>query len=201
MKLKQDEKKAILETLKMFFKEKGYKGGRELAYKKSGENFICIMYSIAESKRLLIMVEIKKYIYDDFFWDIMNMSGNKKLGDSFRANGVFVSPSIMIKRKILEPLHYSEKLLRELVNDVQIEIDSFVEENDINEYILRKADLIEERKLPDGDTLKCLAYCDVGKIDEAKELAKQRIRQGDTGSFESEGKGFFEWMLLFKYLN
>ena len=197
MKLNKEEREEILKKLKALFREQGYKGGKGLAYRKQSTNFICVRYSIVERIRLYIRLEIKKYAYDEWFWDIMDMSDNRKMGDSFRATGAFVAPAIWIKRELKEPEVFSDTFLKECVQEVQLALEEFVTQNDINEYVLRGTDLEDGGKLLDGNLLKCLAYCDLGNVSAAKKIAKEEVRKGRDGGFENEGKSFFEWMLLY----
>lgn len=197
MKLNKEEREEILKKLKALFREQGYKGGKRLAYRKQSTNFICVRYSIVERIRLYIRLEIKKYAYDEWFWDIMDMSDNRKMGDSFRATGAFVAPAIWIKRELKEPEVFSDTFLKECVQEVQLALEEFVTQNDINEYVLRGTDLEDGGKLLDGNLLKCLAYCDLGNVSAAKKIAKEEVRKGRSGGFKSEGKSFFEWMLLY----
>ena len=197
MQLNKEERDELLKKLKDLFREQGYKGGKELAYKKQGENFICVRYSIVERMRLLIILDIKKYTYDEWFWDIMDMSDNRKTGDAFRSIGAFVAPSIWIKRYLEEPEIFSDKFLRDCVEKVQSQLESFVTKHDINEYVLSGTDIEDGGKLLDGNLLKCLAYCDLGNVSAAKRIAKEEVQKGRDGGFENEGKSFFEWMLLY----
>lgn len=197
MQLNKEERDEILKKLKDLFREQGYKGGKGLAYKKQGENFICVRYSIVERMRLLIILDIKKYTYDEWFWDIMDMSDNRKTGDAFRSIGAFVAPSLWIKRYLEEPEIFSDKFLRDCVEKVQSQLESFVTKHDINEYVLSGTDFEDGGKLLDGNLLKCLAYCDLGNVSAAKKIAKEEVQKGRDGGFENEGKSFFEWMLLY----
>lgn len=197
MQLNKEERDEILKKLKDLFREQGYKGGKGLAYKKQGENFICVRYSIVERMRLLIILDIKKYTYDEWFWDIMDMSDNRKIGDAFRSIGAFVAPSLWIKRYLEEPEIFSDKFLRDCVEKVQSQLESFVTKHDINEYVLSGTDFEDGGKLLDGNLLKCLAYCDLGNVSAAKKIAKEEVQKGRDGGFENEGKSFFEWMLLY----
>ena len=197
MKLNKEEREDIIKKLKSLFREQGYKGGKELAYRKQGENFICIRYSIVDRKRLSIMLDIKKYTYDEWFWDIMDMSDNRKMGDSFRSIGACVSPSIIIADFLKEPEVFSDMFLRDCVEKVQSQLESFVTKHDINEYVLSGTDFEDGGKLLDGNLLKCLAYCDLGNVSAAKKIEKEEVQKGRDGGFENEGKSFFEWMLLY----
>ena len=197
MKLNKEEREDIIKKLKSLFREQGYKGGKELAYRKLGENFICIRYSIVDRMRLSIMLDIKKYTYDEWFWDIMDMSDNRKMGDAFRSIGAFVSPSIIIADFLKEPESFSNDFLQNCVEEVEDTLEKFLTKNDINKYVLREVDFEDGGKLLDGNLLKCLAYCDLGNVSAAKKIAKEEVQKGRDGGFENEGKSFFEWMLLY----
>ena len=197
MKINKVEREEILKKLKALFRAQGYKGGKELAYKKQGENFICIRYSIVDRMRLSIMLDIKKYTYDEWFWDIMNMRDNRTIGDAFRSIGAFVAPSIIIANLLKETESFSNEFLQNCVEEVEDTLEKFLTKNDINKYVLREVDFEDGGKLLDGNLLKCLAYCDLGNVPAAKKIAKEEVQKGRDGGFENEGKSFFEWMLLY----
>ncbi len=48
----------------------------------------------------------------------------------------------------------------------------------------------------DSETLRCLAYIDLGQISKAVNLAEEQIEKGDRGGWVNEDKGFFERILL-----
>ena len=197
MKINLVEREESLKKLKALFREQGYKGGKELAYRKQGENFICIRYSIVDRMRLSIMLDIKKYTYDEWFWDIMNMRDNRTTGDAFRSIGAFVAPSIIIANLLKEPESFSDDFLQNCVEKVNDILEEFLIKNDINKYVLKEVDFEDGGKLLDGNLLKCLAYCDLGNVSAAKKIAKEEVQKGRDGGFENEGKSFFEWMLLY----
>lgn len=192
MKLNKDERKEVEIKIKELLKVHGFKGPRGCMYKTDKKVYVSILYSIIESKRLMISVDVKNYSYDNFFWRIMNMKENENQGDSFRTSGAFVSSGIQIKETIYEFTENYLEGLEDLVDGTVECAKSFIQQNDINEYVFLQNDLF------DGNILKCLAYCDVKKVDDAKDIARNMIASGDTGRFENEGKGFFEWMLLYE---
>ena len=51
MKLNKEEREDIIKKLKSLFREQGYKGGKELAYRKQVENLICRRYSTVDQRR------------------------------------------------------------------------------------------------------------------------------------------------------
>lgn len=199
MKLNKDERKKVEIKIKELLKAHGFKGPRGCMYKTDKKVYVSVLYSVVESKRLIINVHVKNYSYDNFFWRIMNMKENENQGDSFRASGAFVSPGIQIKKIIHEFTENYLEGLESLVDETVEYTKSFIQQNDINEYVFLHKDFDEGGgDLLDGNILKCLAYCDIKKVDDAKKIAKNMIASGYTGSFENEGKSFFEWMLLYE---
>ena len=198
MKLSKEDKKELEIKIKELLKRYGFKGSRGCMYKTDKKVYIRVLYLIAESKRLVISVYVKNYSYDNFFWRIMNMRENESQGDSFRANGAFISPGILIKKIIHEFTEGYLEQLEGIVDEVVQSINNFIHKNNINNYVFSHDDTKDGGDLLDGSILKCLAYCDIGKLDKAKEVAIYRIEHGDTGRFESEGKGFFEWIISFE---
>ena len=48
----------------------------------------------------------------------------------------------------------------------------------------------------DEEVLKCLAYINMNKIEDAKKIAQESINNGNRGNSENGGKAFFDWILM-----
>ena len=152
--------------------------------------FIHCDFLIVNSQKLVYRVYIKNYDYDDIFWRIMKMSDNSKKSDSLRAEGAFKAPSILLKKGEADITDKYEGLAEYLVELVDECSHSFMEQYDIDQYI------IDYENGMDKEILKCLAYIHMNKTEEAIEVAQASINNGDKGNYENEGKAFFEWVLM-----
>lgn len=199
MKFNKDEKKEILLEMQKLLREEKYKGGLGGAYKMQDDLFLKVSYDITPINKLYIWTSVKKCFYDEFFWDIMNMSDNRNEGVAFRARGAFVSPTVTVEWTLLDfPEDENEyDFFKRNLKSALEKLDDFIASNDLNYYILDKIDVQNGGTLADGDLLKCLAYCDLGDIEKAKQVAQRELQNGNEGGFENEGKNFFEWMLLY----
>ena len=190
MKINKVIQKQLNQQIKLNAKNKGYKARSCSLYKLKGDKFIHTNYLIVESKKIIFNIYIKKYSYDNIFWDIMQMSDNKKESDSLRAIGAFKAPSILIKKGEYELSEDVVNLSNQFIEEVELASDNFIANNEINIYVLKTEDEV------DNEILKCLAYLDMKQYEQAYEIAREAIGSGYRGRFENNGKGFFEWLLL-----
>lgn len=194
MKINKEMQKQLMQQIKLNAENKGYKIKSNSLYQLKGDNFIHSDYLIVESKKIIFRIYIKKYSYDNIFWDTMNMKDNKKKNDSLRAIGAFKAPSILIKKNEYELSENVVNLANQFIEAVEVASDNFLANNEINMYVL-KYEYGQDNKI-----LKCLAYLDMKQYAQANEVARAALGVGDSGRFESEGNSFFEWVLLEKYL-
>ena len=190
MKMDKMTQKLLLKQIKTRAAEFGYKVSRGFMFSKIGENFVSVTYLIVNSTKLVFDVSVKKYSYDDIFWDIMNMADNKKAPVSLRAYGAFVAPSITILDDELPLSVDIDSIVQTFFDTVIIHVNDFLEKNQVNDFVFAT------EGLPRGALLRCLAYLDQKDIASAVEVAQKEIAAGNRrGGFENEGKGFFEWVL------
>lgn len=84
MKMDKMTQKLLLKQIKTRAAEFGYKVSRGFMFSKIGKNFVSVPHLIVNSTKLGYHVLIKKYSYDDIFWDVMNMADNKKAESGVR---------------------------------------------------------------------------------------------------------------------
>lgn len=98
---KQESMRSLEAELRKNKKAYGISTLSGLVFKKIEDFFVCQLITpiIKEGKDLVIQLQldIKPYIYDDIFWDIMDMKDNKHAKESLRANGAFTCPVYTIK--------------------------------------------------------------------------------------------------------
>ena len=187
MKMDKMTQKILLKQIKTRASEFGYKVSSYAMFSKIGENFVSIDHGILNSTIFDYSITIKKYSYDDIFWDIMNMADNKKAPVSLRAIGAFAAPSITIFADKIPLSDDIDLIVQTFFDTVVIHVNDFLEKNQVNDFVFATEGLYH------GSILQCLAYIDRKEIASAIEVAKREIASGDKdGGFENEGKGFFE---------
>lgn len=191
MKWNKEQQKELLQVIRSKAKKAGYKLKSNSVYAVKKDCFIYCDFLIVASEKLIYRVYIKAYSYDDIFWDILHMPDNSKESDSLRACGAFKAPSILIKKGEVELTDKYDELSDFLIEEFSKNSNEFLNNYDVDDYI------VNNRKETDDEILQCLAYIHMNCIDKAKEIAESAICDGDTGRFENEGKGFFEWLLLY----
>lgn len=190
MKMDKMTQKNLLKQIKSRAADLGYKVSSYAMFSKIGENFVSIDHGILNSTILDYSVTIKKYSYDDIFWDVINMADNKKAPVSLRAIGAFVAPSITIFADQIPLSNDIDSIVQTFFDTAIIHVNDFLENNQVNNFVF------STEGLPHGALLRCLAYLDQKDIASAVEVAQKEIAAGDKdGGFENEGKGFFEWVL------
>lgn len=190
-KAKRELEKEIHKRIKEQAKNFGYKFRSYSVFKKHGEYFISSNCFVCSLEKAIIHVSVKKLIYDDIFWDVMNMSSNKDQPLSLRAVGAFTAPDITVCRKEIPILSDIDAFVSSFYQLVIDESTDFLLKNPLDDYILSQSDI------PRGDTLKCLVYLSRNDTAAAICEAKNAIATGDhLGGFENEGKGFFDWILF-----
>ncbi len=189
MKNDKQSQKQFVQQVKEKALNVGYKVSSNSIYKIVGENFVHADYAIVDSKKIVYRLYVKKYSYDNIFWDVMQMEENLKKRDSLRAIGAFKSPSILIKNGEIRFTEDLEKFAEEFIVLITEVSNSFVKEYQLNEYV------ISQTGFQDEEIMKCLAHIDRNALQEAKRIACDELSKGNKGRFENEGKGFFELIL------
>lgn len=190
MKLSKNQQKLLVNAIRAFLKEKGYKIKSNTIYTVQENAFIHCDFLIVNSQKMIYRIYIKDYEYDNIFWEIMQMKDNVNQNDSLRACGAFKAPSVLLKKgemNLTDRYGEQAEYLVELIDKCSHE---FIDEYDIDEYI------IDNENGMDKEILKCLAYLHMKKKEDAIKIAQKSINSGNKGNYENEGKAFFEWVLL-----
>jgi len=186
MKLNKEQRKLLVKKIKEFAKKEGYKVRDYSIFKKIGENFMDMAFNFIDGTKIGYSIGIKKYVYDDIFWEIMNMSENSKESESLRSVGAFTSPTIFLERDSFELIEDFDALAQRLITRFGEVVDAFLESHTVTEYVIENVQ---------DEILQCIAYVDIGDYGRAKEIAKSAIQDGNKERFENEGRGFFQWLL------
>ena len=184
--------------VKPLLKKYGYKSySNAYFFKKENDYFIHGLYDVRYLDGRLELAFygwLKKYSYDNLFWEIINMSDNVNTPDRFRANGAFVCPSydIVIDAYEIDGSLSVEELLDKMINSVEMKAYSIIEKNDFLSYIEDNPPKIIDEGYK---TLTIISYIESGKIKEAYHLAKSEHERGVIGGFINEEKTFNEWAM------
>jgi len=189
VKINKQVQKQFLQQIKDVAMSEGFSINNGSIYKVIGDNFVHADYLIVESNKIVFRIYAKKYSYDKIFWTILKMDENLQKKDYLRATGAFRAPSVLIKNGEYEFSENIFELAAIFFGELKTEINRFLAEQEINKYI------ITCENIQDNMILKCLAYIDAAEPSKALQIARKELDKGNTGRFENEGKGFFEWLL------
>lgn len=196
MKISKEQQKLLEKHINEAVKDFGWHRKSGTVYKVIGENFVHANYIIINSQKMVFDVWIKKYIYDDLFWTIMDMEENINGSESLRAIAAFKSPSILIEDSSFDLADDIQELAKRFMNTITAAVRGFTEKYDVAEYIL-------DNKKPagffyNGEVLKCIVHIDRQEYSYAEEIARKSIENGDhDGGFENRGRGFFDFLLSY----
>lgn len=197
MKFNVQERKAIEKEVQAILKGRGYKGRIGQMYRIDKEVYIEFGFFFPTNRIISFDTQVKKYSYDNIYWEIMNMIDNKKMPDSFRAWGAFKAWSITIDEfeyVFIDKENYIKDIVK-IIERFEKKVNEFIAKNDINEYVLSHMDTRDGGDLTYGNELKCLAYCDRGEYGKSKKVAIEELEKGKSGGFVNEGKNFYEWVV------
>jgi|BioPla2DNA2_1021312.scaffolds.fasta_scaffold119703_1 hypothetical protein len=183
------KRQGVLKSLKMI---------SNCVYCKMEEFFIYAVYFVQLKNKgyeLVLRINIKPYVYDDLFWELLNMADNNQK-DSLRANGAFACPSLELKEIAYEivSLDSLEELVSNAMLEFKRETELFInqvhkEYGDFNSYILEQSGILDER------LLKMLAYICHENYSDAMKLATSEIELGNRGGYSNEGKDIYKHIL------
>lgn len=183
------KRQGVLKSLKMI---------SNCVYCKMEEFFIYAVYFVQLKNKgyeLVLRINIKPYVYDDLFWELLNMADNNQK-DSLRANGAFACPSLELKEIAYEivSLDSLEELVSNAMLEFKRETELFInqvhkEYGDFNSYILEQSGILDER------LLKMLAYICNENYSDAMKLATSEIELGNRGGYSNEGKDIYKHIL------
>lgn len=188
MKITKVHRCQLDKAIKQKAKGYGYKYAYGFLFSQIRENFTFITCRLTDAGEVRGYIHIKKMSYDNLFWDIMNMPDNRLQPLSFRANGAFTSPSILLPIGGIAFDEDIDAVADKCCSVVAETVKAFLDNNAVGEYVLTK-------DCPYAPVLKCLEYLDRGDIASALEIANSEISVGNTGGFSNEGKTFFEWVV------
>ncbi len=202
LKLKEIGKELELQ-IKSQIKQHKYKKIQDNIY-KIVEKYLCITHiykNFYENKFYInVRLNIKPYLFDNYFWEIFDMASNIEEKESLRVIGAFSFP----KFKFLEKRFYLEGDFS--IKDTVDEIIKFsiCETNNFIEFIEKEYNSFENFILTGKELDKYFYYREeyevfslisLKKYKEAKERALFELGRGQTGSFTNGKKNLFEYVV------
>ncbi len=188
------EKKEFSQKLKHKAKEYGFKFASDTFYYKKGKYLITCDYVFPDERAVIYEIEIKPLAYDDIYWSVLGFDMSKKRRLSTRANGV-ASPKVILKSSKLVISENFDEVIKNIISQIEVEANKFIDNYCFDEYVINYTDSKENKyKSYYNPILKCLAYLNLGKLDEAKRIAKDQ----DSYKMIKEtwgGKTFFDLVL------
>lgn len=191
-KLKEEE---INKTVKILFKEGKWKFKSNFAYKEINDFFFFVMVIVSsKTSNITATLSFKPMRVDEIFWEIVGLTENKKMPLSFRGDGAFTLPKIMIEgyripiseEKIIADINQIIKqiddTLSEIIKKVNT-IDAFIK------YIENKPD--KDTNLLYRDTL-IVAHLANNDIKMAMRLIESEIKSNSIPRFQFGNKSFFD---------
>lgn len=168
-------------------KENNYNNIGNCYFKKAGNNFMIVKYSIYNSM-LYSEIEYKKYSYDDIFWRIIGKPELSKKSDSERVFGAFHIIPTKYKNITDNCIGQSNCLetIKARIHMVVSEEYEAISQIDMNEIVI---------KGHFSNKQKSLALIDMDNIYSAVQLAKNCCYSGDDGGIIFNGKTFFQLLI------
>lgn len=189
MKLDKTAIRELEKVIKQTAKTYGYKYISGGIFTKISDNFVDSVNVVIDRSKVSYHIRIKKLSYDDLFWDIMNMPDNKLQPLSFRVNGAFKSPSIILAMGEIGLDEDLEGIAEKYCSIVSETAKSFLDSTSVGDYVLTKG------SSPYAPVLKCLEHLIRNDANAALDIANSAIASGNSGGFSNDGKNFFEWVV------
>ena len=137
--LYKDLEKTEKEILKRIARQYGWRQSDYIEWRIESGYFICLDVGLYGYVLREIELTIKPLYIDDLWWDVFNLSENKKRPKSLRGLGAFaVSAPQIAKYEVLNPdkaLEYSPEAIESILQDLFLRIDK-----DISVFLTKNPD-------------------------------------------------------------
>lgn len=203
--MKQSESDKLLnKILKAESNRLGWKCSRGFVFKKESDLFFTILITgQPKAQRLSWSMSFKHYDFDEIFWDVVKLPENKKQPLSFRACGAWVAPSTEVQCGNTTLNKWDEETISgeisnifELLDPTSVEVANSVTTYQSNLRVLENYYSQLMNKYPNAVrtvwTEKLLTCLLESELDEAKEIANNRIEMGDSGGFNYAESSFYQ---------
>lgn len=183
----KDIEKKINKALKLGGKKRKYQFKNGIVFKKNSD-YLVILSGCVSNNKYNYWIGIKRYLSDDYFWDILNMQSNKTEPESLRVIGAFSAPKIILKFDSLNIDEDFDKLVNELYDEFDMIIESFIDKNKYIDYVCN-------HKITSSNEILLLYFLEQGDYEKALNIAINQQKLGNRGGFENEGKTFYQWAI------
>lgn len=183
----RDIEKKINKALILGGKKRKYQLKNGIIFKKKSDYLVILSGSVSNNK-YNYWIGIKRYLSDDYFWDILNMQSNKTEPESLRVIGAFSAPKIILKFDSLNIDEDFDKFINELYDEFDMTIESFIEKNKYIDYVCN-------HKTASSNEIILLYFLEQGDYKKALNIAISQQKLGNRGGFENEGKTFYQWAI------
>lgn len=194
-RLNAQERKDFLTKVKLKAKEYGYKFASETVYYKKDIYLIsCGHVFPAYERAVSYDINIKPLIYDDIYWSILGFDPTKKRL-STRAIGVS-APEIELEDCKLQITDNFDEVIEKIISQIDVKANDFIDNYNFDEYVINYSNSKENKYTSYfNPILKCLAYINLGRLDEAKKVAEGQDDYKMPYIETWGGKTFFDLVL------
>lgn len=126
---------------------------------------------------LTYIIERRKLVYDDMYWNIMDIEPEQYVDCQSENNDAFSTPSYRIERATINgAAAFTKNFISEVVNRFDLSLLAFQKKTpELSRYIIEYPDDYMDGNIP----LRVLAYLDMRDFRVAKSLARKSIREDD----------------------
>lgn len=164
--------------------------------------FSLIILGNGKSGSIRYTLDYKYFEFDDLFWQIVQLQENARRPLSFRAQGAWVFPSFCIKEGEIPISTWDTEHLMRVVEEVLSEADTLSSEyaerirtpdQNLAELERLLAGLLKQHPgaLVDINRERMMTAILKRDISTARQIARDRISQGDHGGFSMGSRSFF----------
>lgn len=189
--------------IKELIKVEKYKKVSNEIYRREGEFLLSsqIYEWFNEGKFYIdVSINIKPYLFDNYFWEIFKMPSNINEKDSLRVIGAFSFPKFRIinKKFYIEENDSIINITKEILEFIKKETENFINFIEKNYSTFEKF-ILEGKELKnyfyDKEMFEIFSLVSLNKYKEAKKMAEEEINRGNKGNFKNEGKYIYEHLI------
>ena len=193
----KEYKKRIMKSIKKIAKKMGFHTIADYIYKKDDNLIIYALYWIDGNNKISFRWCFKTIEIDNLFWDIFCMPENKEKSFSIRINGAFCCPPYIFWEERAYDIVNTENIER-MEEEIAVILGKNAEQvtKYLSEIINNYSNFYEYMVARDDsdDLIKMLSYILLGEYKYVYKLAKQNIKNGESGGFENKGKDIYEYI-------
>jgi len=159
-------------AIKVQFKGTGWRKKKFSVFKEIDDSFFVVDFIASIGRKVQVRIKTKPMELDPLFWEIFKLPDNNKQPLSFRAWGVFVSPSVWIYENTICFENQDIDLVASKLMDLTInEVESYKKEWDSKPFTVRLLRSSLYKKRGPYAVSHILGMICEGKLDKAREIA------------------------------